>query len=176
MKAAAAAAAASAQHRNDPKYLLMLTVSPGRLGLTLEMMKEEGEGAIIKAIDPACTFLGQVEVGDRILTIDGEMVTKLEDLLVGKDRLRKFGILKKPRKPTFPIPTDRLKDRKKMADLIQHDKRKNIAVSLTGIIFLVFEFQRNTHTNNIYFATFCLDPSSNEQYSISSPLRPPQPK
>ena len=90
------AATTAAKHRSyDPQYLLMLTVSPGRLGITLEI-KEEGEGAVIKAIDPACTFLGQVEVGDRILTVDGEIVTSLEDLTVNKDRLRKFGILKAP--------------------------------------------------------------------------------
>jgi len=102
----------------------MLTVSPGRLGITLEI-KEEGEGAVIKAIDPACTFLGQVEVGDRILTVDGEIVTSLEDLTVNKDRLRKFGILKAPRKPTFAVPTDKTKDRLRLAKLLQHDKRTN---------------------------------------------------
>ena len=122
-------AAAPAKHRSyDPQYLLMLTVSPGRLGITLEI-KEEGEGAVIKAIDPACTFLGQVEVGDRILTVDGEIVTSLEDLTVNKDRLRKFGILKAPRKPTFAVPTDMMKYRLRMAKLLQHDKRTNQVVS-----------------------------------------------
>jgi hypothetical protein len=119
---------AKAPRSYDPQYLLMLTVSPGRLGITLEI-KEEGEGAVIKAIDPACTFLGQVEVGDRILTVDGEIVTSLEDLTVNKDRLRKFGILKAPRKPTFAVPTDMMKYRLRMAKLLQHDKRTNQVVS-----------------------------------------------
>lgn len=70
----------------------MLTVSPGRLGLTLSI---DGEvGALITNIDPACTFRGQVGVGDRIMTVDGEKVYTLEDAKRGKDRVRKFGILK----------------------------------------------------------------------------------
>ena len=71
----------------------MLTVSPGKLGLTLSVLPN-GEGAKIVAIDPACTFKGQVEVGDRIVTIDNKRVEKLEDLTVGKEKMRKFGIAK----------------------------------------------------------------------------------
>jgi hypothetical protein len=74
------------------KQLLMLTVSPGRLGLTLSI---DGEGgALITNVDPACTFRGQVVIGDRIMTVDGEKVYTLEDAKRGKDRVRKFGILK----------------------------------------------------------------------------------
>ena len=35
------------------------------------------------------------QVGDRIVTIDGRKVTKIEDLSLNKDQLRKFGIVKK---------------------------------------------------------------------------------
>lgn len=77
-------------------YILLLTVSPGRLGLTLNVDKNDPEnGAVITAINPACTFKDQLEVGDRIVTIDGQKVTKIEDLHVNKDKLRKFGIVQK---------------------------------------------------------------------------------
>lgn len=76
--------------------ILLLTVSPGRLGLTLNVNKNDPEnGAVITAINPACTFKDQLEVGDRIVTIDGQKVTKIEDLHVNKDKLRKFGIVQK---------------------------------------------------------------------------------
>ncbi|KAL3758535.1 hypothetical protein ACHAWU_008289 [Discostella pseudostelligera] len=121
--AAAAAASASASASDDSASsapetqdevsnpLLMLTITPGRLGITLSMShseaeEEEGEGkgegcegeskgAVITHIHPECTFIGQVEVGDRIVTIDGKRVTSLLDVLIGKERVRKFGILKK---------------------------------------------------------------------------------
>jgi len=73
--------------------LLMLTVSPGRLGLTLVIVPDGG--AKIKNIDPACTFRGQLQIGDRIVTIDGKKIRTLEDVKVGKERVRKFGIVKK---------------------------------------------------------------------------------
>lgn len=80
----------------QPKSLLMLTVTPGILGITLSMISnDEFGGAEITRIDPECTFGSQVEVGDRVVTIDGESVTKLQDFLVAKDRERKLGILKK---------------------------------------------------------------------------------
>jgi len=75
---------------------LLLTVSPGRLGLTIKVYKNDPQnGAVITEIDPACTFKNQLEIGDRIVTIDGRKVTKIEDLSLNKDRLRKFGIVKK---------------------------------------------------------------------------------
>lgn len=81
----------------DSKSLLLLTVTPGRLGLTLSLILDDVVGgAEITRIDKECTFLKQVKVGDRILTIDGTPVTKLQDFLVtDKTLARKFGILKK---------------------------------------------------------------------------------
>eukprot|EP00986_Skeletonema_menzelii_P004646 scaffold1607_cov151-Skeletonema_menzelii.AAC.8 len=77
-------------------HILLLTVSPGRLGLTLNVNKNDPQnnGAVITNIHPACTFKDKLEVGDRIVTIDGRKVTKVEDLHVNKDQLRKFGIVK----------------------------------------------------------------------------------
>lgn len=157
----------SAVQRRESKYLLMLTVSPGRLGLTLEMMKKEGEGAIITHIDPSCTFLGQVDVGDQILSIDGAPVTKLQDFLVGNDRERKFGILKHPPKRTFPIPTDLFPERKIMAEVLQHDRKNNTLVSLTKGLYFSSAVCFWAHTHSIIFAIITqihilyLDPSSN---------------
>lgn len=85
--------------------LLTLTVSPGRLGLTLSMTsKDEVGGAVITNIDPACKFLNQIEVGDRIFTIDGKRVVSLNDVINGNERERKFGILKKPVATAAMIP------------------------------------------------------------------------
>jgi len=73
--------------------LLTLTVSPGRLGLTLVAV-QEGGGVMITNIDPKCTFIDQVSVGDRIVTIDDKYVLSLEDAQRNKDKVRKFGIIK----------------------------------------------------------------------------------
>lgn len=87
-------AANNAQLSKPFPSLLMLTVSPGRLGLTLSIVPDGG--AKVMHIDPACTFRGQICVGDRIVTIDGQRITKLEDVAIGKERVRKFGIVKAP--------------------------------------------------------------------------------
>ena len=50
-------------------------------------------GAEITRIDPYCTLLGQVMVGDRVLTINGERVHKLQDFIVAG--VRTFGMMKK---------------------------------------------------------------------------------
>lgn len=53
-------------------------------------------GAKITMIDDACPFKGQIEVGDRIVTIDGKRVTQVEDLI--GDGERSVGIATKPRR------------------------------------------------------------------------------
>ena len=73
--------------------MLVLTVSPGKLGLTLSILAN-GNGAEVRSVDPACTFKGKIDVGDRIVSIDGRRIEKIEDLTVGKDRVRKFGVAK----------------------------------------------------------------------------------
>eukprot|EP00970_Alexandrium_tamarense_P000290 scaffold32_cov190-Alexandrium_tamarense.AAC.8 len=73
-----------------------LLVSPGRLGLSLTF--DSGIGAVISAIDPACTFKGQIQVGDRIITVDGITVKRPEDLVAGKDKVRQFGVVVAPKK------------------------------------------------------------------------------
>ena len=70
----------------------MITVPPGRLGLTLKIVPEGG--AEITKINPACSLREQVHIGDRIVAVDGEKVITMEDVKVGKERARKFGIVK----------------------------------------------------------------------------------
>ena len=77
---------------------MLLTVSPGRLGLTLKLDRVNG-GVMITDIDPACT-LKQLEVGDRIVTIDGIKITSIADLDINKGKIRKFGIAKKKKDTT----------------------------------------------------------------------------
>ena len=48
---------------------------------------------MIKSVDPDCTLKG-VEVGDRIVEIDGREVTSNADFRVDKDQKRKFKVVK----------------------------------------------------------------------------------
>ena len=72
---------------------VVVNVSPGRLGLTLQF---SNASAIIMAIDPACPFKKRINVGDCLESIDGVKVTKMEDLQVGKDKeVRKFSFARR---------------------------------------------------------------------------------
>jgi hypothetical protein len=81
--------------------LLTLTVSPGRLGITLVAVQEGG--VMITNIDPKCTFIDQVSVGDRIVTIDDKYVLSLEDAQRNKDKVRKLLINKSGRSTPINI-------------------------------------------------------------------------
>jgi len=83
------------------EQLFHLTVSPGRLGLTIAM--NPSGGATITVIDPICTFSSKINVGDRIVTIDGKDVLTLEDIKNGKDRARTFGIMQKVKEDNITI-------------------------------------------------------------------------
>mmetsp|Transcript_21126 Transcript_21126/g.38756 ORF Transcript_21126/g.38756 Transcript_21126/m.38756 type:complete len:677 (+) Transcript_21126:72-2102(+) len=81
------------EDKNESDFVT-LPISPGRLGLTLQFYKT-GLGAMITGVDSACTFKDQVNVGDRLITVDGSVVSKVEDLSSGKEAVRMFGIAKK---------------------------------------------------------------------------------
>lgn len=68
-----------------------LVVYPGPLGIKVKI--DEYGGAVIKSVDPDCTLKG-VEVGDRIVEIDGREVTSNADFRVDKDQKRKFKVVK----------------------------------------------------------------------------------
>jgi hypothetical protein len=53
-----------------------------------------GGGATITGIDPKCTLYGQVEVGDRIITIDDQIITSNADFHINTNQTRKLGISK----------------------------------------------------------------------------------
>ena len=75
---------------------LSITVSPGgKLGLTLGKIDEDLGGATITAIDSACTFKEQVTVGDRLVTINDNVITKESDFSVDTDTFRKLGVAQK---------------------------------------------------------------------------------
>ena len=75
---------------------LYITVSPGgKLGLTLGKIDEDLGGATITAIDSACTFIEQVTIGDRLVTINDNVITSELDFIVGTDTFRKLGIAQK---------------------------------------------------------------------------------
>ena len=72
----------------------VIDVPPGRLGLTLLIDKILG-GATISAMDADCPLLGQVDVGDRVLSIDDQLLTKAEDFGINSDKARKFKVAHK---------------------------------------------------------------------------------
>jgi hypothetical protein len=71
----------------------LLTVSPGKLGLTVKVDRALG-GCTISAIDPLCTFKDQVEIGDRLVTVDGKIITQIADLHINNTKMRTFGVVK----------------------------------------------------------------------------------
>ncbi len=79
---------------DDPSApTLVLTVFPGRLGISATYVP--GQGARVARVDPECDFREYVRAGDTIVTVDDKRVTSLGDLLLGKERIRNFGIVKR---------------------------------------------------------------------------------
>ncbi|EJK72949.1 hypothetical protein THAOC_05467, partial [Thalassiosira oceanica] len=79
-----------------PKMLevdLVLNVSPGRLGLTVNSGVDIGLEII--GIQPACTFAHLVDIGDRIVIVGDKVVRAIEDLQINANRDRIFGIMKR---------------------------------------------------------------------------------
>ena len=70
----------------------ILVVYPGPLGIKVKIDKEYG-GAVIKSIDQDSP-LRVVEVGDRIVEIDGRMVRSNSDFRVNKGKKRRFKVVK----------------------------------------------------------------------------------
>ncbi len=65
-------------------------VSPGKIGLTLN----------IKGNDTECRLVGQVDVGDIIVSIDGTRITSIDDFQVNAELVRQQQTLPQP--PTTP--------------------------------------------------------------------------
>lgn len=77
------------------RKVITLTVSPGRLGLSLKLNKSTtAMGAIIVDIHPACAFIDKIDIGDCIISIDGKEVRSLDDFKVNCDRVRVFDVVK----------------------------------------------------------------------------------
>ena len=81
--------------------VITLTVSPGRLGLSLKLNKSSTTttttsttGAIIVDIHPACAFIDKIDIGDCIVSIDGRKVNNLDDFKANCDRVRVFDVVK----------------------------------------------------------------------------------
>ena len=72
----------------------ILLIAPGKIGLTLSIDRTNG-GATVTKIDPTSAYKDQFEEGDRIATIDGFRITKIADLHVNSDKVRRFGVVQK---------------------------------------------------------------------------------
>jgi hypothetical protein len=83
----------------DTNRYLSIDVPPGSLGLTLIITDQKG--ASVVAIDKHCPLKRLLRVGDIILTINGEYVRHMQQFGVGKDRMRRFVVLR----PTSVAPS-----------------------------------------------------------------------
>jgi hypothetical protein len=85
--------AAEKKKKKLPPGAKPILVPPGKLGLSLKINKALG-GATITKVDDS-SIVNSVQVGDRIVSIDGYNITKVADLHVNNDKERIFGIITK---------------------------------------------------------------------------------
>lgn len=88
---------------STPTTILLIT--PGKIGLTLSINQTLG-GATVTKIDPNSRFKDKFQEGDRIVTIDGFRITKIADLHVNSDKVRRFGVVQKNPGSTTTIVSD----------------------------------------------------------------------
>jgi len=113
---------------------LLLTVSPGTLGLVLKIDKELG-GATVTAIDSKCTFQDRIEVGDRIITIDDHDITGIDDFSMNKDKTRKLGIAKKKNLESALLKTiDDLEQKARSKSGEEADELQSLVGTLTDVL------------------------------------------
>eukprot|EP00985_Skeletonema_marinoi_P032190 scaffold39073_cov186-Skeletonema_marinoi.AAC.4 len=84
---------AKATDNTTPPTTILLII-PGKIGLTLSINQTKG-GATVTKIDPTSRFKDKFQEGDRIMTIDGFRITKIADLHVNSDKVRRFGVVQK---------------------------------------------------------------------------------
>lgn len=77
---------------NAPTTIIL--IAPGKIGLSLRVNKTEG-GALVTKVDPTSQFKDKFQEGDRIVTIDGFRITKVADLQLNRDKVRRFGVVQK---------------------------------------------------------------------------------
>jgi len=68
-----------------------LVISPGKLGLTLQFINDT-KGATICKINSLCNFKNEIKVNDRVVSIDGLVLTNSSQLQIGIGHTRIFGI------------------------------------------------------------------------------------
>ena len=62
--------------------LIAIPLSKGALGVSVKFCKS-ADSAVITEILPTCTFRDRIEVGDRLVTVDGKIVSSEKDLPKG---------------------------------------------------------------------------------------------
>ncbi|KAL7442230.1 hypothetical protein ACHAXM_008245 [Skeletonema potamos] len=70
-----------------------LHAPPGKLGFTVRMHPELG-GASIVSINELCAVKEQIEVGDRLVSVDGREITRIADFSLNNNKVRKFKIIR----------------------------------------------------------------------------------
>jgi len=74
-----------------------LLVSPGKIGLTLNVNKTKG-GATVTNVESTCRYQGQVDVGDVITSIDGRGIKTVKDFHYNSNQVRTFEIVSEKKK------------------------------------------------------------------------------
>ncbi|KAL7500622.1 hypothetical protein ACHAWT_011254 [Skeletonema menzelii] len=92
---------------------IVVDVPPGKLGITIRTDRTLGGVTIIK-VDESCAVRDQIQVGDRIVSVDGKDITFTSDVTVNKDKGRKFIITRKKNtdtavSPVVPLPIAQVK-------------------------------------------------------------------
>jgi len=103
----------------DDETKFFLDAPPGKLGFTIRPNPSLGGVTIIK-VNEVCAVKEQIEIGDRLVTVNGKEITQISDVSLNKDRLRKFKIVRKknsdatvspsPSSQVAPLPMSHVKD------------------------------------------------------------------
>lgn len=91
-----------------PPETISFEVSAGRLGLSVNF-SDKKEGAMISEIHDTCMFKNQVNVGDRILAIDGHSLCRPEDLAIGMEQVsRTIDIVAQPKRSSSVLSREHI--------------------------------------------------------------------
>ena len=95
-------------------------------------------------------FKDKIEVGDRIVTIDNHKITKISDLSVNGDKIRKIGICKKK-----TLESKVLKTTEELEKMIQKKPNGKLADALKSLVGTLGELLEETALEKQHGARVC---------------------
>ena len=92
--------------QNEEHETVIFYAPPGKLGFSVRVNKEMGGARIVK-VDKMCRVKDQVQVGDRLVTMNGINITKTSDVH-NSLKVRKFEIIRKKstKSPVASLPVE----------------------------------------------------------------------